>query len=56
MKKLIKGKKIKSVRIDRTISDMEVGGVYFDDVKKIKMGDESICYYSGLPSVLSYAH
>jgi hypothetical protein len=38
----------------RPLSDMESNGVYFDLDELLLLGDDSICQYSGLPSVLSY--
>ncbi len=38
----------------RPLSDMEVNGVYFDKDELLVLGDESMCQYSGLPSVNSY--
>lgn len=38
----------------RPLSDMESNGVYFDMDELLLLGDESICQYSGLPSVSSY--
>ena len=38
----------------RPLSDMENNGVYFDADELLLVGDESICQYSGLPSVTSY--
>jgi hypothetical protein len=38
----------------RPLSDMEVNGVYFDKDELLLLGDESMCQYSGLPSVSSY--
>ena len=36
------------------LPDMEINGVYFDMDELLLVGDESICQYSGLPSVSSY--
>ena len=36
------------------LPDMEINGVYFDMDELLLLGDESICQYSGLPSVSSY--
>ena len=38
----------------RPLSDMENNGVYFDKDELLILGDESMCQYSGLPSVNSY--
>lgn len=38
----------------RPLSDMESDGVYFDRDELLLLGDESMCQYSGLPSVESY--
>ena len=38
----------------RPLSDMESNGVYFDKDELLLLGDESLCQYSGLPSVQSY--
>ena len=38
----------------RPLSDMESDGVYFDKDELLLLGDESLCQYSGLPSVSSY--
>jgi hypothetical protein len=38
----------------RPLSDMESNGVYFDKDELLLVGDESLCQYSGLPSVQSY--
>jgi hypothetical protein len=38
----------------RPLSDMESNGVYFDKDELLLIGDESLCQYSGLPSVQSY--
>jgi hypothetical protein len=38
----------------RPLSDMETNGVYFDKDEMLMVGDESLCQYSGLPSVSSY--
>ncbi len=38
----------------RPLSDMESNGVYFDKDELLLLGDESLCQYSGLPSVASY--
>ena len=38
----------------RPLSDMESNGVYFDLDELLLLGDDSICRYSGLPSVSSY--
>jgi len=38
----------------RPLSDMENNGVYFDIDELVLLGDESICQYSGLPSVRAY--
>lgn len=38
----------------RPLSDMESNGVYFDKDELLLLGDESLCQYSGLPSVSSY--
>lgn len=38
----------------RPLSDMESNGVYFDKDELLLLGDESMCQYSGLPSVSSY--
>jgi hypothetical protein len=38
----------------RPLSDMESNGVYFDVDEILLVGDESICQYSGLPSLTSY--
>ena len=43
--------------LERTIADMDDGGVYFsDDVIDIleKERDQQYCHYSGLPSIQSY--
>jgi hypothetical protein len=50
-KKIVK-KETKGKRIIRTMSDMEMEGVYFPEVKKDPI--ENLCHYSGLPSVMSY--
>jgi|1048.fasta_scaffold18501_3 hypothetical protein len=49
-----KGKMAKTIQ--RTISDMESDGVYFDEKVKehIVVKSNTICEYSGLPSVDSY--
>lgn len=39
----------------RPLSDMHSDGVYFDKDELLIVGDESLCQYSGLPSVISYA-
>ena len=38
----------------RPLSDMESNGVYFDVDEILLVGDESICQYSGLPSLITY--
>jgi hypothetical protein len=38
----------------RPLSDMESNGVYFDKDELLLVGDDSLCQYSGLPSVSSY--
>lgn len=38
----------------RPLSDMHSDGVYFDKDELLVLGDESLCQYSGLPSVTSY--
>lgn len=38
----------------RPLSDMETNGVYFEQDELLLLGDESLCQYSGLPSVKSY--
>lgn len=38
----------------RPLSDMHSDGVYFDKDDLLLLGDESMCQYSGLPSVNSY--
>jgi hypothetical protein len=38
----------------RPLSDMESNGVYFDKEEFILVEDESICQYSGLPSLATY--
>ena len=38
----------------RPLSDMHSDGVYFDRDELLLVGDESICQYSGLPSITSY--
>ncbi len=38
----------------RPLADMETNGVYFDRDELLLIGDESLCQYSGLPSVKSY--
>lgn len=38
----------------RPLADMHTDGVYFDRDEQLLVGDESICQYSGLPSVTSY--
>jgi hypothetical protein len=38
---------------DRPLSDMDCGGVYFERIEEERT-DETICQYSGLPSVKSY--
>lgn len=38
----------------RPLSDMEMNGVYFDKDELLLVGDDSLCQYSGLPSVSSY--
>ena len=38
----------------RPLSDMHSDGVYFDKDELLVVGDESLCQYSGLPSVISY--
>jgi len=38
----------------RPLSDMESNGVYFDTDELLLVGDESICQYSGLPSLATY--
>jgi hypothetical protein len=39
---------------NRPLADMESNGVYFDIDELLLVGDESICQYTGLPSVSSY--
>lgn len=39
----------------RPLADMHTDGVYFDKDEMLLVGDETICQYSGLPSVQSYA-
>lgn len=36
---------------NRPISDMEINGVYFEPIPQ---QEETICHYSGLPSLSSY--
>jgi hypothetical protein len=50
--KILKKKPVKKVMIIKSISDMEMGGVYFPEIKKDYT--DNICHYSGLPSVLCY--
>lgn len=53
----VKQKKVMYSAIKKTIADMESDGVYFPEEIKIeleKKRKESICEYSGLPSVMSY--
>ena len=38
----------------RPLADMHSDGVYFDKDELLLLGDESMCQYSGLPSVQSY--
>lgn len=38
----------------RPLADMHTDGVYFDKDEMLLVGDESLCQYSGLPSVQSY--
>lgn len=38
----------------RPLSDMHSDGVYFDQDDLLLIADESLCQYSGLPSVQSY--
>lgn len=38
----------------RPLADMESNGVYFDIDELLLLGDESICQYTGLPSVSTY--
>jgi len=38
----------------RPLSDMHSDGVYFDKDELLLVADESLCQYSGLPSVQSY--
>jgi hypothetical protein len=38
----------------RPLSDMHSDGVYFDMDELLLVADDSLCAYSGLPSVLSY--
>ena len=38
----------------RPLTDMESNGVYFDIDELLLVGDESICQYTGLPSVSTY--
>lgn len=38
----------------RPLADMHTDGVYFDKDEMLMVGDETICQYSGLPSVQSY--
>ena len=38
----------------RPLADMESNGVYFDIDELLLVGDESICQYTGLPSVKTY--
>jgi len=38
----------------RPLSDMHTDGVYFDRDELLLVGDDSLCNYSGLPSVKSY--
>ncbi len=39
---------------NRPLADMETNGVYFDKDELLLVGDDSLCQYSGLPSVKSY--
>ncbi len=39
---------------NRPLADMETNGVYFDKDELLLLGDDSLCQYSGLPSVKSY--
>jgi hypothetical protein len=62
IKKLNKKPKLKDQfkhirNVQRTISDMESDGVYFSEEVKKKLEEhrsDSICHYSGLPSIMSY--
>jgi hypothetical protein len=38
----------------RPLSDMHSDGVYFDMDELLLVADDSLCAYSGLPSVSSY--
>ena len=38
----------------RPLSDMDSNGVYFEIEDILLVGDESICQYSGLPSLITY--
>jgi len=38
----------------RPLADMHSDGVYFDKDELLLVGDDSLCQYSGLPSVQSY--
>lgn len=38
----------------RSLADMHTDGVYFDKDEKVVVEDNTICQYSGLPSVTSY--
>ncbi len=38
----------------RPLADMHTDGVYFDKDEKVVVEDNTICQYSGLPSVTSY--
>lgn len=40
----------------RPLADMHTDGVYFDRDEMLLVGDESLCQYSGLPSVQSYVN
>ena len=37
----------------KPLSDMESNGVYFEREEETQL-EESLCHYSGLPSVISY--
>jgi len=53
----VKQKKVMYSAIKKTIADMESDGVYFPEEIKIELENkrkESICEYSGLPSVKTY--
>lgn len=38
----------------RPLADMHTDGVYFDKDEMLLVGDETICQYSGLPSISTF--